>query len=45
MILVAAMAAACSSTAEAIALNADEAGNALNGYDAVAYFAVNNAML
>jgi len=44
MILVAAMTAACSRTTEAIALNADEAGNALKGYDAVAYFAVNNAV-
>lgn len=44
VILVAAMAAACSNTAEVIALNADEAGNALKGYDAVAYFVVNNAV-
>jgi YHS domain-containing protein len=44
MILVAAMAAACSSTAEAIALNTDDAGSALRGYDTVAYFAVNNAV-
>ncbi len=44
MILVAAMAAACSNTAESFALNADEAGRALEGYDTVAYFAVNNAV-
>lgn len=44
MIFVAAMAAACSSTVDAIALNTDEAGNALKGYDAVAYFAVNSAV-
>ena len=43
MIIVAAMAAACS-TAEAVALNTDESGSALKGYDAVAYFAVSNAV-
>lgn len=37
------MAAACSST-ESVALNTDDAGNALKGYDAVAYFAVNSAI-
>ena len=43
MIIVAAMAAACS-TAEAVALNTDDTGLSLRGYDAVAYFAVNNAV-
>ena len=43
MITVAAMAAACSA-ADAVALNIDESGSALKGYDAVAYFAVNNAV-
>ena len=43
MIMVAAMAAACN-TAEAVALNTDDTGLSLRGYDAVAYFAVNNAV-
>ena len=37
------MAAACS-TAEAFALNTDDAGNAIKGYDVVAYFAVKSAV-
>lgn len=44
LIIVAAMAAACTSTASSIALNADAAGMALKGYDAVAYFAVDSAV-
>ena len=43
MIMVAAMAAACNA-AEAVALNTDDTGLSLRGYDAVAYFAVNNAV-
>lgn len=43
LIGIAAIAAACSS-AEAIALNTDDSGRALKGYDAVAYFAVNTAV-
>lgn len=35
---------ACSRSAETIALNIDSTGKALRGYDAVAYFAVNNAV-
>ena len=44
LILVAAIAAGACSTVEAVALNADAAGMALKGYDAVAYFAVDNAV-
>ena len=44
LIIVAAMTAACTSTASSIALNADPAGMALKGYDAVAYFAVDSAV-
>jgi YHS domain-containing protein len=43
IIIVAAMAAACTSV-ESIALNTDDAGSALKGYDTVAYFAVNAAV-
>jgi YHS domain-containing protein len=43
LIGIAAIAAACSSV-EAIALNTDDSGSALKGYDAVAYFAVSNAV-
>jgi len=43
MIIVSAMAAACSTAGE-LALNTDGSGSALKGYDAVAYFAVNNAV-
>lgn len=43
MIVVAAIAAACSS-AESVALNTNDAGSTLKGYDAVAYFAVNSAV-
>lgn len=38
------MAAACTTTASSIALNADASGMALRGYDAVAYFAVDSAV-
>ena len=37
------MAAACSRS-ESLALNTDDTDSALKGYDAVAYFAVNNAV-
>lgn len=43
MIIAAAMAAACS-TADAVALNTDNTGLSLRGYDTVAYFAVDNAV-
>jgi len=43
MIVAAAMTATCS-TAETVALNTDKSGSALRGYDAVAYFAVSNAV-
>lgn len=43
LIIVGAMAAACSK-AESIGLNVDSTGSALRGYDAVAYFAVDNAV-
>lgn len=43
VMIVAAIGAACNKV-ESIALNADGAGKALRGYDAVAYFAVNNAV-
>ena len=41
--LFAAMAAACSNV-ETVSLNTDASGNALRGYDAVAYFAVDKAV-
>lgn len=41
---IAAAIGACSKTTETIGLNLDENGRALRGYDAVAYFAVNNAV-
>ena len=43
MVFVAAMAAACGKV-ESIGLNKDASGNALRGYDAVAYFAVDKAV-
>jgi YHS domain-containing protein len=43
LIVVAAMAAACSK-AESLGLNKDASGSALRGYDAVAYFALDNAV-
>jgi len=43
LIIVAAMAAACSK-AESLGLNTDASGSALRGYDAVAYFAIDNAV-
>lgn len=44
LIAVAAMAAAACRTVETVALNTDEAGISLRGYDAVAYFAVDHAV-
>lgn len=41
---IAAALGACSKTPETIGFNLDGNGNALSGYDAVAYFAVNNAV-
>lgn len=43
LVLVAAITAACSKV-ESVALNTDTSGSALRGYDAVAYFAVDNAV-
>ena len=41
---VVAMIGACSRASEPISVNTDESGNALRGYDTVAYFAVSNAV-
>lgn len=41
---IAAAVGACSNASSTINLNADSGGNALRGYDAVAYFAVENAV-
>ena len=41
---IAAVLGACSKSAENVGVNLDSNGSALHGYDAVAYFAVNNAV-
>lgn len=41
---IAAALGACSKTTETVGFNLDENGRAIRGYDAVAYFAVNNAV-
>ena len=44
VIAVALSGGACSSGTSAVAVNTDPAGSALRGYDAVAYFTLNNAV-